>query len=141
MVVLAVAAVGTGADRADSVGWSGVNIALLAAGFVVIALLPLRARQAAHPLVDLSVFRNPGFGLVMFRGAVYSACYAATVFVVSVYLQDARRLTPLRASVLLAVMAVLMALAAPVGATVSRLLGRTEEGLLVVRIVASIKRF
>jgi MFS family permease len=116
MVILAVAAVGTGIDRADSVGWSGVNIALLAAGLAVIAIFPVRARRAAHPLLDLSVFRNPGFGLVLFLGAACSACYAATVFVVSVDLQDARRLTAVRASLVFAVMAALAALAAPAGA-------------------------
>ena len=69
MVVLAVAAVGTGIDRADSDGWSGGSIALLAAGLAVIAVFPVRARRAAHPLVDLSVFRNPRFGLILFLGA------------------------------------------------------------------------
>jgi MFS family permease len=120
MIVLAVAAVGTGIDRADSVGWSGVNIALLAAGLAVIAVFPLRARRAAHPLVDLSVFRNPRFGLVLFLSTVSAACHAATVFVVSVDLQDARHLTAVRASMVFAAMAVLAALAAPAGARLRR---------------------
>jgi MFS family permease len=146
MVVLAVAAVGTGIDRADSVGWTAVNIALPAAGLVIIALLPLRARRAAHPLVHLSAFRNPRFGLVLFLAAVRSGCYPAIVFVVSLYLQDARRLTAVRASLLLATMAILMALAAPVGARVrpgSRQVllmtgaGAIFSGALVVLTVAT----
>ncbi len=116
MVVLAVAAVGTGIDRADSDGWSGGSIALLAAGLAVIAVFPVRARRAAHPLVDLSVFRNPRFGLILFLGAAGSACHAATVFVVSVDLQDARHLTAVRAGLVFAIMAVLVALASPAGA-------------------------
>jgi MFS family permease len=115
MVVLAVAAVGTGIDRADSVGWSGGNIALLAGGLAVIAVFPVRARHAAHPLVDLSIFRNPRFGLVLFLAVVGSACHAAAIFVVSVDLQDARNLTAVRAGLILAAMAVLFALAALVG--------------------------
>ena len=116
MVVLAVAAVGTGIDRADSVGWSGANIVLLAAGLAVIAVFPLRARRAAHPLVDLAVFHDLRFSLILFLGAVSSVCYAATLFVVSVDLQDARRLTAIRASLVFAIMSVLVALAIPVGA-------------------------
>jgi hypothetical protein len=115
MVVLAMAAVGTGIDRADSVGWSVVNIVLLAGGLAIIAVFPVRERRAAHPLVDLSVFRDPRFGLILLLGAACSACYAATVFVVSVDLQDARHLTAIRASLVFAIMAVLVALAAPVG--------------------------
>jgi MFS family permease len=116
MVVLAMAAIGTGIDRADAVGWSDVNIVLLAAGLVLIVLFPLRLRRAAHPLVDLSAFSNPRFGLVLLLSSVGSACYASTVFVVSVYLQDARGLTAVRASLVFAIMAVLEALAALAGA-------------------------
>jgi MFS family permease len=116
MVVIAVAGIGTGIDRADSVGWSGLNIALLAAGLAVIAVFPLRARRAAHPLVDPSVFRSRRFALVLFLATVGSACNAATIFVVSVYLQDARGLTAVRASLLFAAMAALEALAAPAAA-------------------------
>ena len=128
MVVLAVAAIGTGIDRADSVGWTDVNIALLVAGLVIIAVFPLRSRRAAHPLVDLSIFGNPRFALVLFLSSVGSACYAATIFVVSVYLQDARGLTAVRAGLVFAVMAVLQALAAPFGA---RLQPRTRPVLVL----------
>jgi MFS family permease len=114
--VLGVAAIGSGIERADSVGWSDVNIALLAAGLVVLAAFPLRSRRAAHPLIDLSVFSNPRFVLLLFLSSVGAACYAATLFAVSVYLQDARGLTTVRASLAFAIMAVLQALAAPVGA-------------------------
>jgi len=116
MVVLAVAAVGAGIDRADSVGWSGPSIVLLVVGLALIVLFPLRSQRAAHPLVDLSIFRNRRFGLILFLGAAGSACYAATVFVVSVYLQDVRGLTAVRASLVFAVMAALEALAGPAGA-------------------------
>jgi hypothetical protein len=116
IVALAVAATGTGIDRAGSTGWSGLNVALLAAGLGFLALFPLRERRAAHPLIDLSIFRNLTFDLVIFQGSVCNACYAATVFVVSIYLQDARGLTALEASALFAIMAVLAAVAAPIGA-------------------------
>ena len=116
MVALAVAATGTAIDRADSVGWSGLNVALLAAGLGFLALFPLRERRAAHPLIDLSIFRNLTFDLVIFLGSVCYACYAATVFVASLYLQDARGLTAVKASAVFAIMAVLVALAAPIGA-------------------------
>jgi MFS family permease len=130
MVVLAVAAVGTGIDRADLVGWSGGNIALLAAGLAVIAMFPVRARRAAHPLVDLSIFRNPRFGLVLFLAVVGSACHVAAIFVVSVDLQDARNLTAARAGLILAAMAVLFALAVLVGARIG--LGRRQDLALAV---------
>jgi MFS family permease len=113
---LAVAAAGTGIDRADSAGWSGVNVALVAAGLGFAALFFLRARRAAQPLIDLSVFRSPRFGLVLFMSLVSSGCYVAAVFVVSAYLQDVRDLSAIEASAVLAVMAALVAVAAPVGA-------------------------
>jgi MFS family permease len=128
MVVLGVAAIGSGIERADSVGWSDVNIALLAAGLVVLAAFPLRSGRAAYPLIDLSVFSNPRFVVLLFLSSVGAACYAATLFAVSVYLQDARGLTAVRASLAFAVMAVLQALAAPVGA---RLQPRTRPLLVL----------
>jgi Major Facilitator Superfamily len=116
MMVVAVAGIGTGIDRADSTGWSDVNIALLAAALAVLAAFLLRARRTAHPLVELSVFRSPSFAMVLVLSAAAAACYAATIFVVSVYLQDARGLTAVRASLVFAVMAILQALAASAAA-------------------------
>jgi MFS family permease len=116
MMVAAVAGIGTGVDRADSTGWSDLNIALLAAGLAVLAAFPLRARRTAHPLVELSVFRSPSFAVILVLSAAAAACYAATIFVVSVYLQDARGLTAVRASLVFAAMAVLQSLAASAAA-------------------------
>jgi hypothetical protein len=107
---------GPALTRADSAGWSGVNVALVAAGLGFAALFFLRARRAAQPLIDLSVFRSPRFGLVLFMSLVSSGCYVAAVFVVSAYLQDVRDLSAIEASAVLAVMAALVAVAAPVGA-------------------------
>jgi EmrB/QacA subfamily drug resistance transporter len=117
IVAAGVAAVSFGVDRATATGWSsGATIGFLAAGIALLAAFPLRERRTAHPLIDLSLFRNLPFDLVTFLGTICNVCYAVTIFVVSLYLQNARGLSPIRAGLVFLGLAVLVAMAGPIGA-------------------------
>jgi EmrB/QacA subfamily drug resistance transporter len=117
IVALGVAAISAGVDRGSTVGWSdGSTIGLLAAGLAFLAVFPLRERRTRAPLIDLSLFRNLPFDLVTMMGTVCNVCYAVTIFVVSLYLQNARGLSPVMAGAVFLSMATLVALAGPVAA-------------------------
>jgi MFS family permease len=112
-----VAAISAGVDRASREGWSDMaTIGLLAAGVALIGLFPVRERHTSNPLIDLALFRNLPFDLVTFLGSVSNVCYAVTIFVVSLYLQNARGLSPVMAGVVFLGLASLVALAGPIGA-------------------------
>jgi MFS family permease len=50
-------------NRAPAVGVSPLIVAVFLAGLAAMALFVWRQLRAAHPLIQLSYFRNPGFGL------------------------------------------------------------------------------
>lgn len=117
IVAIGVAAISAGFDRGSTVGWSDWStIGLLVAGLAFLALFPVRERRTRAPLIDLALFRNLPFDLVTFMGAICNTCYAVTIFVVSLYLQNARGLSPTMAGVVFLSMATLVALAGPVAA-------------------------
>lgn len=117
LVAAGVAGISAGVDSASRAGWSaGSTIAFLATGVVCLALFPVRERRTANPLIDLKLFRNLPFDLVTFLGSVCNVSYAVTIFVVSLYLQNARGLSPIMAGVVFLGLAVLVALAGPIGA-------------------------
>lgn len=117
MVAAGIAALSAGVDRSAAAGWTaGSTLGLLAVGVIFLALFPLRELRTAHPLIDLSLFRNLPFDLVTFVGSVCNICYAVLIFIASLYLQAVRGLSPIRAGVAFLSMAGLVALAGPIGA-------------------------
>ncbi|HEY1644531.1 MAG TPA: MFS transporter [Streptosporangiaceae bacterium] len=91
-------------------------MAFLASGALLLGLFIVRERHTAHPLIDLSLFRNLPFDLVTFLGSVCHIAYGVVVVVVSLYLQQVRGLSPLQAGTVFLGMASLVAVAGPVGA-------------------------
>ena len=85
-------------DRAADRGWwSGATVGGLAAAFGLLALFVAVERRVRWPLVDLSLVRNIRFSVLVAAGTIANVAYGATIFLSTVYLQDARGLDPLTA--------------------------------------------
>jgi EmrB/QacA subfamily drug resistance transporter len=116
--------------QGSSWGWASLATWLCFAGacacFVVFVF---RERLVQHPLVDLRLFRNLPFVLVMTTGAVGNVLYAVTVFVESLYLQNVRGLSPLLAGTLFLAPALMVALSGPIG---GRLASRFQPSAVMI---------
>lgn len=85
-------------DRAPAWGWwslatAGAFIGALA----LLALFVVVESRVRWPLVDLSLARNMRFTVLVAAGTIANVAYGVTIFLSTVYLQDARGLDPLAA--------------------------------------------
>ncbi len=88
-------------DRAPSWGW--VSTATVAAAVVSVAVLAtfvVVERRTRWPLLDLSLFRNGRFVVLVAAGTVANVAYTATVFLSTLNLQQVRGLSPFAAGLM-----------------------------------------
>jgi EmrB/QacA subfamily drug resistance transporter len=117
---------GTIEGAAGAGGWG-----LLAAGAAALAAFARRSLRAAHPLVDLKLFRgNPVFVFSNLAALIHYAATAAVGLLLSLYLQHVRGLPPQEAGLVLLAQPALMTLFSP-------LAGRLSDRLQP-RVVASV---
>ncbi len=87
-------------DRAPTWGW--LSPATIGAGIAAVVLLTAFVaveRRTRHLLVDLGLFGNPGFAVLVVAGTVANIAYVVTVFLTTLNLQQVRGLDPLMAGV------------------------------------------
>lgn len=85
-------------DRAPSWGWlSGSTLLLFAGALAAMAGFVVAENRIRWPLVDLSLARNPKFVILVVAGTISNIAYAVTIFLSTLYLQQARGLDPLTA--------------------------------------------
>jgi len=77
------------------------NIAALCIGLVLILLFVLFERQTSHPIIDFSALRNRILRYSMMAAFFLSLGYLSVVFLITMYLQGIRALSPLDAALLL----------------------------------------
>ncbi|WP_409485674.1 DHA2 family efflux MFS transporter permease subunit [Arsenicicoccus dermatophilus] len=96
---------------------------LIVLGLVVLGLFVLwQARQQGEPLVPLRLFRDRNFSVANIAITTVGFAVTGTAFPVTIWAQTARGLSPTRAALLLAPMAVVSAALAPAaGRVVNRL--------------------
>ncbi|MGV0792881.1 MFS transporter [Mycolicibacterium sp. XJ1819] len=83
-------------DRAPSLGWLSVWTASAFVGSVAaLALFVAVENRVRWPLVDMSLLRNPRFTVLVVAGTIANIAYAVTIFLSTMYLQEARGLDPL----------------------------------------------
>lgn len=107
----------------EPLAWTG-----LAGGLLLLAGFLLRQRRAAHPLIDLALFRRPAFS-----GAVVANCLAALTMtglglLAFTHLQSVHEMSPLRASLVALPTFFSTALGATVGSVLAKNL---RPGLIV----------
>ena len=99
----------------------------VAVGVFGVAAFVVRELSAAHPILDLSLFRNVVFAFSNVAALInYSATFAVT-FLLSLYLQTVRGLDPQTSGLILLAQPVLMALLSPLA---GRLSDRIEPRLV-----------
>ncbi|GLZ54426.1 DHA2 family efflux MFS transporter permease subunit [Actinomycetospora sp. NBRC 106378] len=87
-----------GLIEAGAAGWSAATtvVPLLVAAVAVVVFVAVEGR-VAHPMLDLALFRNRSFTALMVAAAVLSGAAFAHLALVSLWLQEVLRLSPIRA--------------------------------------------
>jgi hypothetical protein len=75
--------------------------AFLVVGLVLLATFVAVERRQAEPMLDLSLFRVPTMTPTLFAALLQGLANFATLFLVTMYLQGVRQLTPLHAALVL----------------------------------------
>ncbi len=123
-VSLGIAGLTMAVDGAESWGWdSPGTIACLVGGVVLLVAFFAIERRVENPLVDLRLFRNTPFVLIVSSGSVMNAAYAVALFLATLYLQNVRGLTPLVAGIIFLAPATMQALAGPISGRIAGLAG------------------
>jgi EmrB/QacA subfamily drug resistance transporter len=85
-------------DRAPAWGWlSAPVIAIFLASVALLATFVAVEARVRHPLIDLSLLRNPRFSLLVIAGTIANIAYVVTVFLATMNLQQVRGLDPMAA--------------------------------------------
>jgi EmrB/QacA subfamily drug resistance transporter len=122
LVIVLLASLTFGIIEAPSRGWSSPVIvaAFAAAGASLVALLRYEPRRE-EPLVDLRYFRSIPFASAIAISVAAFAAFGAFLFLNTLYLQEARGLSPVHAGLVTVPMALTMIVASPLS---GRLVGR-----------------
>jgi EmrB/QacA subfamily drug resistance transporter len=95
-------------------GTSLLNIAYVVIGFALLPVFLFAELRVKHPLLDLRQLRNRLLGFSLIAGFLQSLGYLAVIFLLTMYLQGLRGLSPLNASLLLIPGYLLGAVAGPI---------------------------
>ncbi|ABS54581.1 major facilitator superfamily MFS_1 [Methanoregula boonei 6A8] len=82
-------------------GTAFANIASLCIGFVILLLFIVFERRTSHPIIDFSALRNRILRYSIMATFFLSLGYLSVVFLITMYLQGIRALSPLDAALLL----------------------------------------
>jgi EmrB/QacA subfamily drug resistance transporter len=120
--------------QAPAQGWSAPVIlgALAAAGGALLGLLGYEPRRP-QPLIDLRFFRSIPFASAIVTSIIAFAAFGGFLFLSTLYLQDARGLSPVQAGLAIVPMAGMVAVVSPVS---GRIVGR--RGPRVPLVVAGL---
>src|SRR5215468_2673989 len=105
-----------GIIQAPGWGWaSAATIGTLAAGVAVLALLVVAELRTAHPMIDISLFRNPRFTAASASVAIAFFALLGFIFLMTQYFQVVRGYSPLGTGVRLLPVAVTVGVASVAG--------------------------
>jgi EmrB/QacA subfamily drug resistance transporter len=117
LLIAGVATLSFVVDLGDTWGWaSPASVGMFVAAALLLGGFLWTESRAHSPLLDLSLFRNPPYVLVMSLGAISNIGYVSLVFVTTLYLQGVRNLSALLAGVAFLAPATMVALSGPIGA-------------------------
>jgi EmrB/QacA subfamily drug resistance transporter len=122
LVIVLLAALTYGIIEAPSQGWSspGIVAAFSASAVALLALLRYEPRRA-EPLIDLRFFRSIPFASAITISVAAFATFGGFLFLNTLYLQEARGLSPLHAGLATVPLAVMTVVASPLS---GRVVGR-----------------
>lgn len=136
--VVALVALTYGIIEAPSYGWSDARIfGAIAVALVVGAFFLVWERRQEFPMLDLNLFRNARFSAACFSVTLSFFALNSALFMVTLYLQQVRGLSPLDTGYRFLAIAAGMVVASPVAAKLTVRYGAkltTTLGLLIVAI-------
>lgn len=104
-----------GIQEGDTSDWSAKIWAMIVAGIVVLSIFVVtQARGSGEPLLPLPLFRDRNFALSNLAIASMGAAVTAVMVPIYFYLQAVHGMSPTRSALVLAPMAIVTGLAAPV---------------------------
>jgi EmrB/QacA subfamily drug resistance transporter len=122
LVIVLLAALTYGIIEAPNQGWSsGVILAAFSASGIALLTLLLYEPRREDPLLDLRFFRSIPFASSIAISVAAFAAFGGFLFLNTLYLQEARGLSPVQAGLATLPMAVMTVLAAPLS---GRIVGR-----------------
>jgi EmrB/QacA subfamily drug resistance transporter len=87
-----------GLVRGNELGWSNARIvASLIAGTVLVIGFLVRERSAAHPMLDLNLFKARSFSVSNAVGFLMSFGMFGSIFLITLFVQNVLRFSPLKA--------------------------------------------
>jgi EmrB/QacA subfamily drug resistance transporter len=87
-----------GLIRGNALGWGSATIvSSLAGGLLLLGAFVWRERRAAHPMLDLSLFRSRGFSAANVSGFMMSAGMFGSILFLTLYVQQVLGASPLEA--------------------------------------------
>ena len=114
--VVAMSLIVYGIIQAPAWGWaSAATLTTLAAGLVILGLLVAAELRTAHPMIDMSLFRNPRFTAAAAAVAISFFALLGFIFLMTLYFQVVRGYSPLSTGVRLLPVAVTVGIAAVAG--------------------------
>ncbi|HEX8170935.1 MAG TPA: MFS transporter [Thermoanaerobaculia bacterium] len=117
-------------------GWSSpLDLGLFAAAAVLLAAFIAVERRHAHPMLDLTLFRNRTFGGTTVAALCNYMCVYSVVFVLPFLLIQGRGLDTQRAGLVLTAQPIVMALVAPMSGALSDRIGSrllAAAGMLIL---------
>ena len=116
-------------------GWTAAPVLSLCAGVMAFVAFAVRQRRTAHPLILPSLLTNRGFTSGMLLGLAYFAAVNGFAYVVSLFLQTAVGLSPVRAAVGLTPLMIGIIVASFAGRPLISKLGRR---LVVIGLVVTL---
>ncbi|MEJ2302020.1 MAG: MFS transporter [Anaerolineales bacterium] len=111
-------------NQGHSWGWGSPSIiGLLIAAVLILALFVIIELRRRHPMLDLSLFRQPVFSASVASAIFNYICVFTILFLLPFYLLQGRNLTPGQAGLILTAQPIIMAIIAPISGTLSDQIG------------------
>uniref|UniRef100_A0A2U9IPF6 MFS transporter n=1 Tax=Acidianus sulfidivorans JP7 TaxID=619593 RepID=A0A2U9IPF6_9CREN len=112
-----------GAAETAGVGLTTLNIVLITLGILTLIPFVLVERKVESPVIDFRAFKNRVLSSSLLASFLQSAGYLATAFILIMYLQGIRGLSPFNASLLLVPGYVLASMLGPIAGRLSDRIG------------------
>jgi len=135
LVAVGIVTISLAFDRGGAWGWGSARfLGLAAAGVAILAAFVVVETRVRAPLVDLGLFRNRAFVVVVGSGWIGNSAFVIAIFSTTMYLQQVRDLSPLEAGVVFLAPSIANCFAGPLSGRMAERLRPEHVGALAVLV-------